>query len=92
MTMLPDIVREVYPKVRKVTSIRTVCEAIHSNQTYKLLASEVHKLLKLYLTVPKTSSTSERTFSVMKRLLTYLSKQCQKKDSIIACFYTFTKI
>ena len=79
MTMLPDIVREAYPKVRKVTSICTVCEAMNSNRTYKLLASEVHKLLKLYLTVPITSSTSERTFSVMKRLLTYLRSTMSEK-------------
>ena len=44
-----------------------------------ILASEVHKLLKLYLTVPITSSTSERTFSVMKRLLTYLRSTMSEK-------------
>ena len=36
------------------------------------MLSEVHKLLRLYLTVPITSSTSERAFSTLRRLLTYL--------------------
>ena len=39
---------------------------------YRSMLSEVHKLLRLYLTVPITSSTSERAFSSLRRLLTYL--------------------
>ena len=34
--------------------------------------SEVNKLLHLYLTVPMTSATAERTFSALRRLNTYL--------------------
>ena len=45
--------------------------------------AEVHKLLKLYLTVPITSSTSERTFSVMKRLLTYLRSTMSEKSRML---------
>jgi len=33
---------------------------------YKTMLSEVHKLLQLYLTVPISSATSERTFSALK--------------------------
>ena len=36
------------------------------------LLSEIHKLLRLYLVVPVTSATAERTFSVLRRLLVYL--------------------
>ena len=43
-----------------------------SSANYKLTFSEVHKLLRLYLTVPLTSATSERAFSTLRRLLTYL--------------------
>ena len=41
---------------------------------YRSMLSEVHKLLLLYLifTVPITPSTSERAFSSLWRLLTYL--------------------
>ena len=33
---------------------------------------ELHKLLRLYLTMPVTTVTSERSFSALKRLLTYM--------------------
>ena len=32
---------------------------------------EVHKLLRLYLTIPLTTATSERTFSAVRHVLTY---------------------
>ncbi len=32
----------------------------------------VHQLLRLYLVIPVTSATSERTFSALKRVLTYV--------------------
>ena len=70
--MLVDIIKEACPDVKKVTSIQTVCDAMNTNKTYKSVLSEVHKLLRLYLTIPVTSSTAERTFSVLRRLLTYL--------------------
>ena len=42
------------------------------------ILSEVHKLLQLYITIPITAATDERTFSVQKQLLTYLrtTKKC----------------
>ena len=40
---------------------------------------EVHKLLRLYLTVPVTTSTSERLLSALKRLLTYLRATMTEK-------------
>ena len=38
----------------------------------KKQCSEVHKLIKLYYTIPLTSASCERTFSVMRRLKTWL--------------------
>ena len=32
----------------------------------------VHNLLRLYLTIPLSSATSERAFSALRRILTYL--------------------
>ena len=45
---------------------------MNETPSYKKILSEIHKLLRLYLVVPVTSATSERTFSVLKRLLVYL--------------------
>ena len=40
---------------------------------------EVHKHLRLYLTIPITSSTSERSFSALRRLYTYLRSTMTEK-------------
>ena len=54
------------PALKRVTSVRTVCDAMNSSSdamnSSSAVLSEVHKLLRLYLTVPISSSTSERTF------------------------------
>ena len=76
--VITDVIHQVFPSVRKVTSIRTVCDALMEN-SYKHMLSEVHKLLRLYLTIPVTSSTSERTFSTLRRLLTYLRSTMTEK-------------
>ena len=41
--------------------------------------SEVHKLLQLYLTIPISLSTSERTVSALKHVLTYLRSSMPQK-------------
>ena len=69
--VLVDVVHMALPQVKKVTSVRTICEAMKVDKHRDML-SEVHKLLRLYLTIPITSSTSERAFSTLRRLLTYL--------------------
>ena len=43
------------------------------------MLSEVHNMLKLYLTVPITSATSERTFSALKRVFSYLRSSMTEK-------------
>ena len=55
-----------------------LCDAMNMSIAYKSMLSEVHKLLRLYLTVPVTS-TSERTFLAMKRLLTYVRSTMTEK-------------
>ena len=57
--MLVDIMKEACPEMKKVTTVQTVCNAMNTNETYKSVLSEVHKLLRLYLTIPITSSTAE---------------------------------
>ena len=45
---------------------------MNSQVVYKSMLSEVHNILRLYLTVPTTSATSERSFSALKVVNTYL--------------------
>ena len=70
---------ELLPVVKKVTSVRSICDALAKHANRNLL-SEVHKLLRLYLTIPITSCTSERrSFSALRRLFTYLKSTMTKK-------------
>ena len=77
LPLLVDVAKQGF--VRKGTSIRTISDAMNDNPSNKVLLSEIHKLLRLYLIVPVTSATSERTFSVLKRLLVYLRSTMTEK-------------
>ena len=57
--------------MKKVTSIQPISEAMYTYANRQML-TEVHNLLRLSFTIPVTSSMSERSFSALKRLLTYL--------------------
>ena len=63
LAVLVDVIRQALLSVKKVSSIRTICDAMNTQSVYKEMFTETHKLLRLYLTVPITSSTSERAFS-----------------------------
>ena len=52
---------------------------MNMQSAYKTTLSEVHKLLRLFLTIPLTSATAERTFSALRRLLTYLRSTITEK-------------
>lgn len=69
--LVHDSVKTTLPEVRQVTNIRTTCEAFNKTPVTKMLLGEVHKLLRLYLTLPVASATSEHTFSSLRRLKTY---------------------
>ena len=71
LSLLADVIKQGTPMAKKVTSIRTICQAMNSEPIYKTMLSEVHKLLRLYLTAPISSATSERAFSALKHILTY---------------------
>ena len=79
LPLLQDVIKKGTPNVRKVTSIHTVCEAMNSNAVFKDMLPTVHQLLQLYLTLPITSATSERTFSAGRRLFTYLRSSMTEK-------------
>ena len=50
------------------TRVQTLCEGFNQQQSLKIFLTEVHKLLKLYLTIPVTTASSERNFSALKRI------------------------
>ena len=58
--------------IRQVTNLRTLCEMMNNVTSSKTTFSEVRTLLHTVLTVPVTTSTAERTFSILRRLKTFL--------------------
>ena len=49
----------------KVTSTQTILDAMNSNGVFKEMLPPVHQLLRLFMTIPVSSATSERYFSAM---------------------------
>ena len=76
LTMLPDLLNtanELHQmEIKKVTSINTLCDVMNTCKFAKNMLSEVDRLLRMYLTIPVTSATAERTFSSLRRLKNYL--------------------
>ena len=83
LSMLPDLVQTANTKyqlgIRKVTSITTVCQLMSVCSLAKTMLSEVDCLLRIYLTVPMTSATAERTFSTLRRVKNYLRTTMTQK-------------
>ncbi|XP_062511818.1 zinc finger MYM-type protein 1-like [Corticium candelabrum] len=79
LKLMYDAIHQELPQVKEITSIRTICQALNANQGLKILLSEVHKLVRLFLTVPISSATSERTFSALRRVKTYLRSTITQK-------------
>ena len=74
--MLRDIIK-IYGEItgspiKKVTNVLSVCDAMNKVSGAKVLCSDLYGFLKLFLTIPVTTASSERTFSVTRRLKNFL--------------------
>ena len=58
--------------IKSVTNVRTICDIMNEINISKEMLSEVLKLLKIFYTIPVTTSSAERTFSALRCLMTYL--------------------
>ena len=76
LMMLPDLLKTANEaeavRIIRVTSIGTVIDLMIMNSFSQSFLSEVNSLLRIYLTVPMSSATAERTFSTLRRLKNYL--------------------
>ena len=81
--MLSDLIKTANKEhqmgIKKVTSINTVYEVFNNCTFAKTMLSEVHKVIQIYLTVPVTSATAERSFSVLRRVKNYLRTTMTEK-------------
>ncbi len=93
LNMLQDLVKNTPldgRPVKRVTKIQTICQVFNAAPYAKSLYSEVDALLKIFLTIPVTTATAERTFSVLRRLKTYLrSTMTQKRLNHILLLHIY---
>ena len=74
LTMLPDVVRTYNDRqpenmqLKHITKVCIIAEILQQNISTKSLLSELHKLLRLYFTIPMSNANSERSFSSLRRL------------------------
>ena len=71
LNLLPSYIAETEPSLKDVTSFATVMDIMNKGKLVKLF-SELHILLKLYLTITLSNATAERSFSALRRVKTYL--------------------
>ena len=72
--MLPDAIKAASAsvKVKQVTNVRTIADALSQSTMVKSMLNEADKLLHAYFTFPVTSATAERSFSSLRRVKTFL--------------------
>ena len=76
LQLLPDAIKSVKLygiPIKEVTRISTICDAFNHQPALNSFITELHKLLKLYLTIPVTTGSAERNFSALKHVRTYLT-------------------
>ena len=64
--------KEAPVPIKKVTKVSTICDILNSKQSTKECLPYVHKVLVLYNSIPLASATAERSFSVMRRVKSWL--------------------
>ena len=79
LQILSKYIPEVDPSLKDISSISTVIEIMKKGKLLKLF-SELHKLLKLYLTIPLSNASAERSFSALRRVKTYLRNRLTQEN------------
>ena len=83
LQLIPDAVKLVPLdgfQIRQVTRIQTICDIFNQQSSLKKFLTEVHKLLKVHLTVPVTTAPAECNFSALN-LQIKLLKGMQRHSS-----------
>jgi len=66
--VLPSVIKTSSQAIKQETSVRTIVGAMAESDIYKGMLPEIDRLLKLYLTLPVTTATAERSFSSLRRV------------------------
>lgn len=86
LNMLPDAIRT---SGITVTTVASVTSAMNAAPVAKTLLPDVHRLLKLFYTIPVSTASAERSFSTLRRMKTYLrSTMTQRRLNDLMCSHT----
>ena len=67
--------------IKEVTRISTICDVFNHQPALKSFIMEMHKLLKLYLTIPVTTANAKRNLSALKLVKTNIRHNMVYKRS-----------
>ena len=59
-------------QIRQVRRLQTICDIFNQQLSLKKFLTEVHKLLKIYLTVTVTLASAKHNFPTLKRIKAFL--------------------
>ena len=85
--MLPDLISA--SNLQAVTSVRSVANTLSTLPPGLLPTfAEVDKMVRIYLTIPVTTATGERSFSCLRRIKTYLRTTMtqQRLNNAMLCY------
>lgn len=94
LSMLKDLCCSAEPQI-KVADTTDVVEIFNDHEAWAQMLPEVINLLRLYLTLPVTSCTAERSFSSLRRLKTFLrtiNNRTQKRLNHIAILHCHREV
>ena len=72
LRVLPDLLNSGPDIASKVARVRTLANMLAAAPLASGMFSEVDKLVRIYLTIPVTTATGERSFSAVRCIKTYL--------------------
>ena len=91
LAMFGDLCRSAKPKPIKIGNVNDIVQCLKANEAWMNMLPELTSFLRLFLTIPVTSCTAERSFSALRRLKTCLrSAVTQKQLNHVALLYTVT--
>ena len=79
LLLLGGFMKQALPGVKVVTSTDTVVSMFEKDPTSSTMLANIKKLLHIYLLAPMSVASGERTFSVQRRLKSYLRAMMTEK-------------
>ena len=77
LNLFPDLVKTArnlpeFGQLKKITHVQTLVSILQAVPMARSMMTEVEKMLRIYLIIPLTTPTAERSFSALRKIKTYL--------------------